>query len=485
MMKKLFNILILFSLLLVINVKADSSGPMFPTVPAEVKNDNTKCYEYYDFKGQTITLNKGKIIDARYVDGKRYEYNSDDDEVGTCYIKAEDLIVGKQEYKLSREEKLSDPIDLMIVSDNGVEMYSGPLEEYSKLNMVIPKGTVLKTYYRIGTSWYYVTFNDVSGYITSVNRGIVYKESEAEYSKIKRYPIDDMDIKDASGKKVGTLPAITEISDYWYTDEYRECYITYNGISGFVDAFYTVAEDCTGSTLKVLSKVPVYKTIARGEGKTSTKIGTAEANKAYNPKYCFNGQGESGYYIPSLNGWLYFGYEDETDYIETDTEGHVYDTREARKRHVLEKIEVEGYNLYFQKNILSYRLEVAENVDKLNITVTPTEGVNVDITGNENLKNNSQIKIYVTDDDTSYTYTITVLKRSSIVPTVDPKKADSDNTILWLCLGGALLLVITTVVIIILVNVKRKSKDGIKEEIGEKEKTIDNSIEENTNETKL
>ena len=34
-------------------------------------------------------------------------------------------------------------------------------------------------------------------------------------------------------------------------------------------------------------------------------------------------------------------------------------------------------------------------------------------------------------------------------------------------------------------HVKRKSKDGIKEEIGEKEKTIDNSIEENTNETKL
>ena len=152
--------------------------------------------------------------------------------------------------------------------------------------------------------------------------------------------------------------------------------------------------------------------------------------------------------------------------------------------------------MYFQKNIYSYRLEVAENVDKLNIIVTPgDESIYVDIKNNENLKNNSQVSIYVSDDDGGNTYTITVLKRSAVEPQkqVEPTKGDSNNTILWICLGAALLLVITTLVIIILVNKKRKNKkEEVKEEIKEESKEVvgeqENNIadiEENTNETKL
>lgn len=491
-MKKLFNILILFGLLFAFSVKADSSGPMFPLVPAEVKNDNAKCYSSYDFTGKYVSLNKGQSIKVRYVSDEKYEYDSEDEEVGYCFIKASDLSFGKTEYKLSREDKLYEPLDLMVVSDSGAQMYSGPLEEYSKLDVVIPKGTVLKTYYRVGTSWYYVNYNEIDGYVTGMKRDVVYSNPEEEYYKLKRYAIDDLDIEDSNAKKIGTLPALTEISEIWETDAERKYYITYNDISGFVGSYSSFSEDCTGTKLKPLSKVSVYKTIEIGEQRNPVKVGTAEANKTYDVKYCFVGQGESGYYISSLNGWIYFDYDDKTDYIETDKEGTVYDTREARKRHVLEKIEVEGYELYFQKNIYSYRLEVAENVDKLNIIVTPgDESIYVDIKNNENLKNNSQVSIYVSDDDGGNTYTITVLKRSAVEPQkqVEPTKGDSNNTILWICLGAALLLVITTIVIIILVNKKRKNKneelkEETKEVLGEQEKnTVD--IEENTNETKL
>ncbi len=464
-MKKLINIFIVILFVLTLTVKADSSGPMFPTIKADLKND-AKCYDDYEMKTPTkTTFKKGQTITVRYVDGKRFELAEDDIEF--CYVNGDDLIIGKNKYELTKDDRLEEALDLLIINQEGVQMYSGPFEQYEKLEMVIPKDTVIKTHYAIGTYWYYVTYNDVSGYISSEKNSIVHKSTVTD-EFVKRYPVDDMDIVDASGKKVGTLPAKTELTDCWFTDQTRQIYLTYNDVTGFVSNFYTFASDCTGAKIKVLSDAPVYKNITRDEKNTMKKVGTATANKDYAVSYCFDGQGDEGYYVSALNGWLYFRYDDKIDYIETDKNGEIFDSREYREKHLLDKIEVEGYNLYFEKSVYSYNLEVAENLDKLNITYQPDydDDVKVTITGNENLKNNSKVTIKVHDDEGDHTYTITIIKKSAApTPTpVTPTEEDKNGEIIWICLGACLLIVITTIVIIILVNKKKKNKE-VKEEV--------------------
>lgn len=472
MMKRIISLLIILTFVVTLNVKADGSGPSFPQISVEVKNDNTKCYEEYEFKGKSITLNKGKVIDVMYVDGDRYEYR--DEDLGYCYLKSTDLLFGQKEYKLDRNDKLNEPMDLMVVSDSGAQMYSGPLEEYKKLDIIIPKETVVKAYYQIGTNWYYITYNDVSGYVTSLHNDIVYKTFDSDTYSYKQYAINDLTILDASKKEIGTMPVLTEIQNYWYAAN-REYYITYQGVSGFV-SMYDFASDCSGTKIELLSKVPVYKGLNIDEKAKMTKIGTAEINKKYDVKYCYSDYGDNGYYIESLNGWIYLDYESNVDYIETSKEGNIYDTRETRKKHLLERIEVEGYSLYFQKDIKDYNIEIGNDIDKLNIIVTPSDDIEVKISGNENLKNRSKITINIHDDDGEYTYTITTLKRNTIIPTNEPSKESNSTEILLICLGACLLIVITTIVIIILVNKKRKNnvvKDEIpssnieKEDIGE------------------
>jgi len=479
-MKKLINIFIVILFVLTLTVKADSGGPMFPEVDGEVKNDSIKCYEEWELKGKYKTFKKGDVITVRYVDGKRYEYYDDkpSDDIYTCYISANDLTFGKREYKLSYEDKLSDPYDLLVVAEEGVPMYTGPLTDYEKLDVVIPKGTQLKTHYRIGSYWYYVNFNNVSGYISSLDDEVVFRYPGEEMHP--QYLIDDLPIYDGSSlyddgsgrtksKEIGSVPALTEFKDYWYTYEGRFMYITYNGISGFIKSFYATAGDCSGTKVRVLSSAPVYEKLLREEEpKNYKKVGTAEANKDYYPSYCFSGQGETGYYISALKGWLYLEYSGKIDFIETDETGTVFDSREYKEKNILERIEIEGYDFPFEKNRYEYSLEIGENVNQLNIIATPSDEISVQVNGNANLKNNSKIVINVVDDDGSSTYTINIVKRSS-TPAPEPIKEDKqkDNSyIIWICLGIALLLVLTTIVIIILVNKKKKNKSvEVKEEI--------------------
>ena len=496
-LKKIINALIVILFVLTLNVKADSGGPMFPEVDGEVKNDNVKCYEEWELKGKYKTFKKGDVITVRYVDGKRYEYYDDkpSDDIYTCYINAGDLIFGKREYKLSYEDKLSDPYDLLVVGEEGVPMYTGPLTDYEKLDVVIPKGTQLKTHYKIGSYWYYVNFNNVSGYISSLDDEVVFRYSDG--TLIKQYTIDDLDMYDGSSlyddgsgraksKKIGSVPALTEMNDYWYTYEGRFMYVTYNGTSGFIKSFYTTAEDCSGTKIKPLSNAPVYEKLLREEEtKNYKKVGTASANKEYYSSYCFSGQGETGYYIPALNGWLYFEYDDKIDYIETDKSGNVFDSREYKQKNILERIEIEGYDFPFEKTRFEYTLEIAENVNSLNFIITPSDGIDVNINGNMNLKNNSKITITVKDDEASSTYTINIVKRSSTPSTPEPtpeEKQRDNGYIIWICLGAALLLVITTIVIIILVNKKKKNKSvEVKEEINKE--VPSSNVEQNREDT--
>lgn len=78
----------------------------------------------------------------------------------------------------------------------------------------------------------------------------------------------------------------------------------------------------------------------------------------------------------------------------------------------LEKIEIEGFNLYpsFKSNIYSYNLNINQDISNLNITAIPqNEKATIEIEGNENLHEGENIiKINVTaaNEETTRTYKI-------------------------------------------------------------------------------
>ena len=130
-----------------------------------------------------------------------------------------------QKYELSDEDKIGKEIDLMVVETKGIEMYKGPSYYYDKSNVTIPVGTKLKTQYRMGSFWYYVTYNGVSGYISSEHKTIVNNEDEIQDNKL--FTIDNSDIlvfsvksveAEEESKVVGTIPANTLVDVYWSTD---------------------------------------------------------------------------------------------------------------------------------------------------------------------------------------------------------------------------------------------------------------------------
>ena len=500
-MKKLFNILILFGLLLAINVKADMGPPTLPSLKGEIINDGAKCYENNDYKKVVTTFNKGQVILVdNYGDGYTY-YNEEKEE--SCYIKASDLNFNKEKYELKREDRSESEVSLLVVNEDGVEMHKGPSDFYDKAGVKIPKGTQLKTRYTIGSYWYYVTYNDVEGYISSENNTIVSKYDDYDggelytttevtiTSKGFRFANTEEEEKKLANenKVLGTIPANTLIKDVWNTDYTRNFYLTYNGITGFIpgsSSYDTLYARKTAGKIKPLNKMDVYEDITYDDnGKlTSKKIGTVEANREYEVSYSTSDPESDLYYITSLKGWVLYQFDEnhsKDNYVYTDEKGEVYDSRERTEKHLLESIDIKNHPIEFKKNTYVYTVKLDKDETKLDFVIKPENEMEVEILNNDYLENGSQVTVKIEDDETAYNYIFNIVKPVE-EKKEETKDKDSSSTILLLCLGGALLMVITTVVIIILVN--RSKKKNKKEEVVE-EKNIEVNIEENTNENKL
>ena len=103
-----------------------------------------------------------------------------------------------------------------------------------------------------------------------------------------------------------------------------------------------------------------------------------------------------------------------TDQIEETVEDSAKDDDATLQ---IMRVNMEGINPDFDKNITEYYLIVDENVKKLDITAIPSNiGAQIDITGNDNLKNGlNKIKIKVTSKDKNKTneYVINVTKTAN------------------------------------------------------------------------
>lgn len=111
----------------------------------------------------------------------------------------------------------------------------------------------------------------------------------------------------------------------------------------------------------------------------------------------------------------------------------------------LKSLTITEYNLKFKSNIYEYSLKI-KNEDKLKITYTKEDSKSsVTITGNENLKNGSTIKVsVVAEDGTMTTYKINIEKDTT-----------KNNLILSIV---AILSVLTIILAVVLVISKKKQK---------------------------
>ena len=90
---------------------------------------------------------------------------------------------------------------------------------------------------------------------------------------------------------------------------------------------------------------------------------------------------------------------------------NVYREGYESSKNYLKALNIKGYSINFSKDVLNYNIKI-NNEDSLNIVATQEKSSSsISIVGNKNLKNNSIIKITVTDEDNiNREYTITISK---------------------------------------------------------------------------
>lgn len=237
-MKKVLILAIVFVIVIIFNtiVFADMGAPMIKGYTAVVDKVEGATLYNYDTENNDSTLSPiGKIeynteikvqYEIDYKEGTFVNYSIDDTYGGLINI--EDLkVIDKTEPSVYDKDSKKEAI---ILAEDGVEIRKGPAAIYDKTGIIIPKGTKINLYTEKGvfeSPWYYTEYNGESGWVSELN-GVIGYEGEGSFMTYM-----DMDITTNSGEVLGTLPANTEIHEYYNLDPWSQAYyFTYNGITG-------------------------------------------------------------------------------------------------------------------------------------------------------------------------------------------------------------------------------------------------------------
>lgn len=495
--RNLISLVILFSLICVINVKADAGPPMFPRLEFEVTNkDGAKCYDY-DLEKVDKTFKYGEVVLTRAEDEysdkyKNYyniEYESAKDTYDSCYIKKADIVVKQENFKIDDDEKDFNKEGYQIWTLEDVKVYSGPSKKLYKELGTIPKDTKIVPQYNLTEYWYYIEYEDIKGFVSSEANAIVNNREikDSKYMTIQEtelhsmgtiYVFDDSEkdkiARNAQDKVVAKIPANTVLENAWATDYERYLYLSYNDTYGFIER-YAVAYNCTGGRVKTLGSLPVYDNL--GEGRK--KIGTVDVDSNYKVEYNYANYADDGYYVPELKGWLYNNYnnydpdkKDQTDVIKPRNfviyitpDGDIDDPRDYDDA-LFDTIEIKGHDFKYVYGTTTYTIELNEGETKLEFVVTPNnDSIKVFEANNFNLKNNSVVTLTIVDADGPHVFTFNIKANEPEVPKekTDPifngkgGKGLTDKELIILCVAGGVFLALTAVVTIILVNKRKKA----------------------------
>lgn len=311
-MKRKLNLLLIGMLLIgILNVKADAGPPMVAEYEIIVSNkEGATCYSYnYDTKkyvkgNKVVPFGTVYSIYDESMNGYLSIYQD-----GCDYLKTSDIKTKKDSFGVDNDsvEKIT-PVKAVILAKGGLNMRKGPAVAYSKIT-TIPQYSIVTLEYRAGTYWYYADFNGKKGWISGINQYFGY---DADYIL---YSYTDTDIYDVNNKDkvIGTIPALTEVTDflevvYAHVDTggiYEfSYYVNYNGVKGFVrDMTHKVK-----GQVKLLKKANIY------DGKKIIK--TVGANEILDFTIYDGYYGDGSFYIPSCKGVLQITYEENDNSFE-------------------------------------------------------------------------------------------------------------------------------------------------------------------------
>lgn len=154
--------------------------------------------------------------------------------------------------------------------------------------------------------------------------------------------------------------------------------------------------------------------------------------------------------------------EDEEEKEEEDTEEEQEEIENTEEVFGLKELKIEGLDLQpqFQSDIYEYKIELKEDLEKLNLSTLATEeNVNIEITGNENLQEGENIITIIVksiDEKKTLAYQIIVKKVLNVEEDVSGQ-VEQEKLIMIAIIGGVILIII---VVIIVVVVKRRKKES-------------------------
>ena len=169
-MKKVLKVVALVVVLMLglqMCVHADMGAPMIKPYKAKVINPNgVECRDYQD--NIVATLKYGDEIEIAYEtswsDEKYATFETEEHKNARINFKD---IAPVEEMYVSKELKVDNPINRVVVAMEGAVLYKGPSLAYDKLGVVIPRGTEIVTYGEgLGDNpWFYTTYEGVSGWV--------------------------------------------------------------------------------------------------------------------------------------------------------------------------------------------------------------------------------------------------------------------------------------------------------------------------------
>lgn len=406
-MKKILSIAILFVLIVMalqISTFADMGAPEIEPYKATITNVEGAKYWVDEVDAEVAgTLEYGTTIDVLYEIeywkiNKQYAYFQLDDSSNMTYrVELKDITAIKNEKDIKIDHTKS--FDIVVLAENGVEMYTGPSYAYSKVGVTIPKKTEIKECYYVhsGNPWRYVTYNGTSGWICELNGSIGYKE-EISYkvlaprtvSVYKNVNFDTV---------VQKIPANTLVTDTLIIDDWSQAiYVTYDGVSGYVRKSECATNNIWAEEL-------------------GTQSSTYEVN--YPAKMYKEGNAYSEVLIENIPEGTTLEYtmaEDIRAY------GWIYTTYNGTKGWV-------------------YYMEFADNYEEAIEGAKYPENTDVIGAVKEDLQNNSEANL---ETEKIEEPTATVSGKQTVV----------------LCIAGAVIIALTAFVTITLVNKKKKEKNN-------------------------
>lgn len=318
-------ILAIMSLQLI--VFADMGAPEIEPYKASISNVNGA--KYYNHEGNEAgKLDYGTTITISYemenweTKERTATFSLSEEQYEFYTISINDITPLEDEaekVKYSKEDKE----ELIVLTEEGVEISEGPAYAYEKTGVVIPKGEKLTGYRteKMGSAvpWFYVTYEGTSGWVCELN-GVIGYEKDYEDQKLLT-PRATKIYKEADYRKtVAVIPANTILTDFLEIDDWSQgYYVTYEGVSGYLSNGYCAVNFPWLETEKKsfeyevnYPEVKLYKEANTNSEALSENI--PEGTKLeyfYGEDIRFTGWIYTSY--NNINGWVYY-MEDGTDY---------------------------------------------------------------------------------------------------------------------------------------------------------------------------